>query len=245
MSPAIIIVPGFGYPVGELDELIKCLARNAQVAVFQYDSEQAKRVSKESRSGTPLVSALVQFCTHLSVGSDLILLGHSFGGLLAHLVERQQRVKIDQMILIDPMTKCQFSVLPPLLPPAATGESMSLSKFRLFIESAWKEPSSNRYSVDIPPYLELLREPRLKSTTDVTLISANSFAHDSPGIFPEPYATRLQLAWLDLHCGILREFLRNQLVIARNSNHYVHRCEPQVIISQVNAALGRMSARDG
>lgn len=244
MSPTIIIVPGLGYPVGELDELIKCLARNVQVSVFLYDSEQAKQDSKQSRSSTPLVSALAAFCTHLSVGSDLILMGHSFGGLLAHLVERQQRVKIDQMILIDPMTEYQFSVLPPLLPPAATGESMSLSKFRRFMEGAWKEASSNMYSVDITLYLELLREPRLESTVDVTLISANSFAHDSPRIFPEPYATRLQLAWLDLHCGILREFPRNQLVIAENSNHYVHRCEPQVIISQVNAALGRLSARE-
>jgi len=244
ISTLVIIVPGLGYLVSELDELIEFLAFKAQVVVFKYDSVQAENVTKDSSNGTPFVSALSQFCKQLSDGSNLILLGHSFGGLLAHLVERQHSVEIAEMILIDPMTELQFSVLPPLLPSPATDEHKSLSDFRDFIEREWKEPSFNKYSIDIPLYLDLLKEPRRESNTNVTVVSANTFTHDSPYIFPEPHATRLQLAWLGLHRRLLSDFARSQLVLASNSNHYVHRFEPHVIIAQVNAAISRIGVCD-
>jgi proline iminopeptidase len=217
-GPLVIVLhggPGIGYQY-LLPELADSLSNCAQLIFYdQRASGQSTGSSTpELLNASTFVGDLVQVYKSLSI-SQAILLGHSFGGLLAMQFSLGYPDLVTGLILVDsdPASKALWSCYPQRLRPQKQEDLAELEQIR----------SSARWQTDpsrISRYFELLLKPFFFSEDKIPSGFGHRFASTKPeNLFGTGPLVRASLGDWDLYPQ-LKDLRIPTLIVVGNKSIY-------------------------
>lgn len=172
---------------------------------------------------------------HSRLPGPYLLVGHSFGGLIAGMYAAQHPAELLGVILLDsPHPQLALREL-TLLPPAAPGEPAALTAFRTQALASWHSPASNEEGLDLAASAdELLSSPDL-GALPLVVITAGLDTWEQG--FPPELARALEEDWMRMQREFLQLSRNSRQIIATESNHAIQECQPDLVIEQIRALL--------
>ena len=221
--PAIVLESGGGADASEWAGLLPQLAETTRSAVVSYDragfggSDLPSRPYDVRRELAALHAALQQ----LSLADSVIIVGHSYGGLLAQIYAHEYSKTVLGLVLVDPNTVDFVDAVggassPLLAVPFDTTRPLSR------IEMAGKR------QVDaFPQTVDVARRSSPSTNLPIVVITAGD------PFWPTDAANR---AWRAAHEALARG-TRRWLVIATGAGHQIPAARPDLIIAAVAKLL--------
>jgi pimeloyl-ACP methyl ester carboxylesterase len=238
-SPAVILETGLG---AESDEWAVVQHETSAIArVIRYD--RANRGDSDRavgpRTALDMIKDLHALLRVSQIEGPLILVGHSFGGLLVRLYARCYPENIAGIVLVDAMHEDQFDIFGPLFPPANRSEPPELTRTRAFWQEGWRSPEATTERIDFVSSIRQAREVTSLGDIPLHVIIAGTFLHQP--LVPPEFRERLQVRWEALQRQFLTLSTRATYSLALSSGHFVQRDAPQVVCDAFKDSLAAAS----
>ncbi|WP_322101946.1 alpha/beta hydrolase [Paraburkholderia sp. J41] len=238
-SPSVVLETGLGAQSADWQPVQAALERTCRV--FRYD--RAGRGESDPvqgpRDATQIVDELHALLQAARVPAPYLLVGHSFGGLLARLFAQRYPEIVCGLVLVEPMHEAQFERLGPAFPPAASGDPAALVRMRELWTRGWRNPATTPESIDFPASFRAVRAAALPPDLPLAVMTAGSFQNAS--ILPPERRPAMQQAWERMHAELLALSARARHVSLPACEHFVQREAPEAIVEAVEAMA---NARD-
>jgi pimeloyl-ACP methyl ester carboxylesterase len=222
--PAIVLESGGGADASEWAGLLPQLAETTRSAVVSYDRAGFGRSDLPS---TPYdvrreLAALHSALQHLHLADSIIIVGHSYGGLLAQIYAHEYSRTVLGLILVDPNTVAFVDAVggasSPLL-AVSFDTTRPLSKL---------EMAGKRQVDAFPQTVAVARRAPASTHLPMVVVTAGS------PFWPTDAANR---AWRAAHEALAGGGSRRWLVIATGAGHQIPAARPDLIIAAVAQIL--------
>jgi pimeloyl-ACP methyl ester carboxylesterase len=206
------------------------------------------------RTSAAIVSELHQVLMRAHITPPYLLVGHSFGGLSMRLFASRYADEVTGMVLIDPTHEDQFD----RLTRTEVGKSLVPALGRRFvIANHWQIPAALPQETKVTAQALALTPDSISSLyseLEYMQLSAKQvrdvrdpfpdlplivIAHDSWSRAQSPRTRRMARSWLELQRELAGRGRHGELIIARNSGHYVHLEQPEIVIEAIRSVLTR------
>jgi pimeloyl-ACP methyl ester carboxylesterase len=171
--------------------------------------------------------------------APFLVIGHSFGGLLARAFARERRAELCGLVLVESMHPRQFDLIGPLFPAPDESDTKALADMRAFWQQGWKHPQSTPEHID---FADAFAQDRIAAGSfdglPMRVLSAASYA-SAPFIADEHVRGAMQSQWDALQAELARLSDAAQSVYLEQSGHFVQRDQPDAI---AHAALELLQA---
>jgi pimeloyl-ACP methyl ester carboxylesterase len=177
------------------------------------------------------------------VGGQVLLVGHSYGGLVARLYAARHRADVAGLVLLDvPHPELALREL-GCLPPPAPGEPAVLAELRTSLEAEWDDPSANAEGIDFRTSAAPLAAAGDLGDMPLVVVTAGI---DQPfaGIPPEVARASAE-DWMACQRELLTLSANSTHVIATESDHSIQDCQPELVVEIVAAMIARWRGVDG
>lgn len=198
------------------------IAEFARVCAYDRPGRGTSPTVRAEFTTTEYVRLIRGLLQHAGEAAPYVMVGHSMGGLIAMHYATLHPAEVTAMVLVDSSHEDQvrrFNALPP--PPAGSAPKPSPATaamppepvaFSRLIEALQKQP----WRGDIP--LIVLSRGKPNPTID-----ANAAARD--------------VIWSELQRDLATRSQKSELIVGKNSGHYVHNDEPQLVIEAVRRVV--------
>lgn len=233
--PSVVIETGLGADSQEWEPVQRAIAQHC--TVFRYDrigrgkSDPAGTVRDVVRLVRELHIALRRAC----ISPPYLLVGHSFGGLIARIFAQQYMREACGLVLVESMHVRQFELLAGEFPPPSEADTPERVRMRAFWQGGWTDPEATPERLDLVASFRQCAAMGNLGDLPVTVISAGSFSNSR--FFSADRRDRLQSVWDGLQREHLQLSTRAVQVAAPGSQHFVHRDAPDVVINAVLSML--------
>lgn len=163
------------------------------------------------------ISDLKILLTSLEVSANVIMVGHSYGGLIAAEMVQTHPDLIAGLVLVDPATRAQRTVFKKLDAERVSADDEKLIQFMpANLHGDYKSliDQMDNYIGEVVP---------LPVEIPVTLFTSTA-TFEEPFVFEETNVGRA--AWLNLHKELLREVKHNTHVLVPDAGHNIHNERP-------------------
>jgi pimeloyl-ACP methyl ester carboxylesterase len=187
-----------------------------------------------------MVADLRTLLRRAGIDGPYIVVGHSFGGLLATRYAYRYRSEVAAIVLVDAMHDDQFTLFAPHFPPASPGDSPQLASLRAFWTSGWRDPRATTEGIDFVASLEQGRQVESLDELPVRVVSAGTFLA-MPGVPPHKRAC-LQALWDSLqasHARLSADVAHTRIAA---SGHFVQRDRPEAVVAAVEGLVAQRAA---
>ena len=167
--------------------------------------------------------------------SPFLLVGHSFGALLARAFAQRYRSEVCGLVLVESMHPRQFEVFRGAFPPECESDTPDQKRMRAFWGGGWRDPDATPERIDLPASLAAYGDMASLGDLPMTVVTAGSFANSR--FFAEATRDLLQAQWNSLQRELLGLSPRARQIFASESQHFVQRDSPGVVIEAVLAML--------
>lgn len=230
---SVILETGIGADSAQWSPVAGALAEHARVLTYDRAGRGSSDPADGVRSIADMRADLAALIDANGLRSPFVLVGHSFGGVLARAIAREREMDLCGIVLAESMHPRQFDCLGPLFPPADDADARSLVEMREFWQAAWKRPDSTPEHIDLP--LALSDDAIARGSLDglpVRVLSAASFAA-MPFIADENVRHALQSQWDALQQELHALSDATEAVYLEQSGHFVQRDQPDAIVRAV------------
>jgi pimeloyl-ACP methyl ester carboxylesterase len=238
-SPAVFLESGLGVDGSAWDEVQQALGRVTRVV----------RVDRAGVGASDPAPSTPRTLSHL--GADLhallhtpgvrdgpcVLVGHSFGGLLARWYAHEHPRDVAALVLVEAMHEDQFDRLGARFPPPAAGDGPALAAARAFWQERWRDPAHNAEGIDLPRSLAQARAAT-RVAMPLAVISAGAFLDTK--LFGREAGAVLQSAWLGLQGELARLGRPVEHLYLPASGHFVMRDAAQAVVATVARTIARL-----
>jgi pimeloyl-ACP methyl ester carboxylesterase len=236
----VIFESGFGTGLDTWREVAPEVAKSAHVMSYSRAGHGSSDPRPEPRSILQSSRELDQLVTAAGLKPPFILVGHSYGGLLARAFALRHPGQVAGMVLVDPADE-RFN--PGLRRLDARRAADDDRQFDALV------PARFRAEYDaLKPVLDrgALPSPLDGKLPDVPVVVLTSVQQlDKPEFFLQNVeAVALKR---DLHADFLRQFSEGSQVLTLKSGHDIQKEEPELVIAAVKkviAAASRRAAQD-
>jgi pimeloyl-ACP methyl ester carboxylesterase len=236
----VIFESGFGTGMGAWRKVAPEVAKSAHVVTYSRAGHGSSDARPEPRTILQSSLELDQLIASANLHPPFILVGHSYGGLLARAFAVRHPEQVAGMVLVDPSDE-RFN-------PA-------LRK----LDARRAEADDKQFAAIVPakfqPELQLLQPvlnagklpaPLIGALPDVPVVVLTSVRQaEKPEFFLE--TTEAVAVKRDLHADFLRQFSEGYQVLTLNSGHNIQQDEPALVIDaigKVMAAADRRAAQN-
>lgn len=244
-SPTVVLEAGLGADAADWAEVQAGIAGFTRV--LRYD--RAGRGASDAPATLPRrADALVADLHALLHTPGLrdgpcVMVGHSFGGLLARLYAAAHAKDVAGLVLAEAMHEEQFDLLGPAFPPPSDDEGPALKAMRAFWCGGWRDPAANEEGVDLAGALAAARGAAPLGRLPLAVLTAGGFVGRK--LFAEADGERLQALWGGLQNRLTRlaeppPGAVVEHVVVEASGHFMQRDAPQAVVSAVQAMVERL-----
>src|SRR5262249_8865511 len=118
-----------------------------------------------------------------------------------------------------------------LIPARFPGEPESLTSFRDFWNSGWRDPNRNDEGIDF--LATRAQAQTIGSLGDIPLLILTAGSHINEAPPGNADAARLQSVWEERHREIMHQSSDAQQILVKTSRHFVQREQPEVIVAAI------------
>jgi len=234
-SPTVVIEPGFGDDSSGWQPMAQRLADLTSVLLYDRAAYGTSSRAQDARSGADVGRDLAGVLDAAGVPRPVVLVGHSFGGVLARAYTAAHDADVAGMVLVDSSTEGQGAVLGPVSTPRMRlRRAMSPAQFVL----------SSRRSRNGADRRSILREWRTLHRLIPPYLAAGALGDRPLAVLtaaPEP--GRWWQTWHGMHRDFLALSLNATHVVAQRPGHYIQRVQPDLVEAAIRAVV--TSARSG
>jgi pimeloyl-ACP methyl ester carboxylesterase len=169
-----------------------------------------------------------------------VLVGHSYGGLLARLFTHLYRDEVAGLVLVDSMHEDQFGVFGPAFPPAAESDPPALREFREFWTNGWRRTDSTTEGIDLPASIAQGRTIRPFGDLPMRVLTAGAYLNQP--LAPAAMRPVLQGMWNQLQAQFLELSDLAEPIYVESSGHFVQRDDPDAVIDAVCQVVAQVRA---
>ena len=234
-SPSVVLETGLGAESNEWTLIQRETSAGARVIRYDRASRGASDRVAGPRTALDMVEDLRALLRACQIEGPFILVGHSFGGLLARLYAHRYSEEVAGIVLVDAMHEDQFDVFGPLFPPANRSEPPELTRTRAFWQGGWRSPEATTERIDFVSSIRQAREVRSLGDIPLHVLIAGTFLHQP--LVPPEFRERLQERWEALQRQFLTLSTRATYSLALSSGHFVQRDAPQVVCNAIKESL--------
>lgn len=210
-KPTVVMDSGYGEYSKTWDNIISELVKLANVFVYDRPGLGKSEKSPIQRTSLNMVKELSEILIKLKIKPPYVLVGHSFGGVNARLFAAQFPNDVAGLVLIDSTPEdYKERLLPTMSKEFQEAYNKSFiyeGTYDEFMESLNQLKKSQRH-FDIP----------------LIILSAGKKAH---------YSKESQELWNEMQKELLAISKKSELIIAKNSAHYIHNYEPLIVVDAV------------
>lgn len=250
-SPVVVLAAGLGGTTLEWSWVQPQVARFTRVCSYDRAGYGWSERASGPRTAAVAAEELAGLLERGGVGAPLVLVGHSFGGLVLRAFVARQPEAVAGLILIDSSHEAQFERLeradsgPPLAPPEGArfviGNTSQVpdglpAELRLLarrlaltpdaIGALYAELGAMRWSAD-----QVARQPTLPQIPLVVL------AHDALGAAHTGAERRRARDWLVLQTELSKRIPGGRLLVVKDSGHHVHLDQPEVVVATIRSVV--------
>ena len=240
-APTVVLETGLG---AESDEWAAVQSGVEQFSrVFRYDRAGRGRSERAAhrRTAYDMVSDLHTLLQRADIPAPYLLVGQSFGGLVARLYAYMHRDDVAGLILVDSMHEDQFEIFGPKFPPPSPNDPPRLHQIRTFWTTGWRDPGSTTEGIDFP--LSIAQARAIASLGDLPLcvLTAGTFLNQT--LVPADRRAQLQEVWYELQTRFLQLSSNGKHIYVASSGHFIQREHPQAVIDAISQMVA--SIRSG
>jgi pimeloyl-ACP methyl ester carboxylesterase len=179
------------------------------------------------RTASDMVADLHALLAAAGIAPPYVLAGHSFGGLIVRLYASTYPGEVVGMVLVDAAQEDYYAAVMDLLTPAQQEE--------------YTQPQ------DIPGYPDLETIDTVASAEEMRVAAGASplrampmvvLTHGRPWDYPPDYpAAALEDLWLPLQRKLAALVPDSRLVIAEESQHYIHHTQPDLVVEAIRQVV--------
>ena len=237
----VVLETGIGAESAEWSAVACTLAHHARVLVYDRAGRGASDPAPGARDVQDVQSDLCSLIRATDLRPPFVVIGHSFGGVLARAFAREHRDDVLGLVLAESMHPRQFDCLGPLFPSPTDSDPNALARMRSFWQRSWKRTDSTREHLDL---IRALVKDRMAAGSfgdlPIRVLSAASFL-SAPVIPDEKIRRALQSQWDRLQQDFHALSNATKAVYLEQSGHFVQRDQPAAI---ANAALELIAAAE-
>lgn len=236
-SPSVIFISGQTkgadtWKSGSPD-VFSAVAKFTQACVYDRPGTLNSRSSTVSQPTTPQngVDDLHELLTAAKISPPYILVGHSYGGLIAKLYTSLYPDEVVGLVFVDALTEMFYEALNPF-------NQQILKAFNS--EYVTRAATSTRESVDYTKSFEQLkRAPGLPAIPITVITSDRSYNFQilyDRGLLPENSPVQLGEIVFQAHLkgqDMLAERVKAKHIKGINSGHYIQYEQPQIVIDAI------------
>jgi pimeloyl-ACP methyl ester carboxylesterase len=230
----VLLETGIGAESADWSPVACTLSNHAKVLVYDRAGRGASDPARGARDVQDVQSDLCSLIEATGLSPPFVVIGHSFGGVLARAFAREHRREILGLVLVESMHPRQFDCLGPLFPSPTDSDPRALARMRSFWQRSWKRTDSTQEHLNL---VRALNKDRMAAGSfgdlPIRVLSAASFL-STPAIADEKIRRALQSRWDRLQRDFHSLSNATKAVYLEQSGHFVQRDQPAVI---ANAAL--------
>jgi len=230
-APLVVLEAGAGNSANTWRDVLTPIAQFARVCAYDRQGLGTSGRTAAPPSGIEAVETLHALLRAADERPPLVMAGHSYGGMLVRLYATRYPSEVAGLILVDSSHEQQltrFATLPP--PPAASTPPALLA-------------SINPETIDLAgTSAELAKAPWRANIPLVVLSRGLWFKTPTPSADPSA-AARLTI-WQELHRELATRSPQAELVVAKNSGHYIQNDEPTLVIEAVRRVVQKAASGD-
>lgn len=234
-GPSVVLEAGLGVDSADWRAVQAGLARFARVCRYDRAGRGLSEPAQGSRDAHTLVDQLDALLRAAAVPAPYLLVGHSFGGLLARVYAARHPGRVAGIVLVDAMHEDQFDRMAGLFPPPSPGEPATLAGLRSFWQGGWRDPGANEEGIDLVTSLAQARAAGSLGDLPLQVLTAGAFLNEH--LFPPPHGQRLQATWEQLHACLARLSANGRQRVVEDSRHYMQREQPDAVIDAVRSLV--------
>ena len=229
-GPTLILETGLGAESAELIYIHEKLGHG----VFSYDraGRGASALTTFPRDAEMMATDLFNLLQTNKIPGPYVVLGHSFGGLVARVFTRKYLTEVIGLILVESMHSQQFERIGPLFPEPAEQEPAILTGMRKFWNQGWKTTESTAEHIDFAKCFVQDTPLPFFENLPVCVITAGSFLHWP--FVPEENKNKMQEAWMDMQNSFASISTDLQFEHIAESGHFIQRDCPDVLVQKIS-----------
>lgn len=230
----VIFESGFGTGLNAWRKVARELAQAARVVSYSRAGHGRSEPRPEPRTIAQSTLELEQLIASARLAPPFILVGHSYGGLLARSFAARHPDQVEGMVLVDPSDERFNPALRKLDAERAAADERAFAA----IVPARFQPELKL----LQPVLDSGVLPLAGSVPDVPTVVLTSVRQaDKPEFFLEtPEAIAIKRA---LHADFARQFSAGSQVVTAKSGHNIQLEEPELVIEAVRKVIAAADAK--
>lgn len=234
-TPAVVIEPAFGGNAAAWRSIAERIAEETAVVSYDRAPYGASSPARDDRSPARIAADLGELLGHLEITGQLVLVGHSIGGVYARAFAVRQMARVAGMVLVDSSHEGQWAVLPPLYTPKRRLAS-SLVVPQLIASTRGYRGGADRRSM-----LREYRAFRRLTAADLPLapggLGERPLAVLTRGPERPGSSDRLWQAWHGLQQDLAALSENSTHVISASPQHYLNDADPDLVVGAVTEVV--------
>ncbi len=235
----VVFEGGLGIESAEWTAVADALAAHARVLSYDRANRGASDPAPKPRSALDAVRDLRVLLAQARIAGPLVLVGHSFGGMLARLHAFHHPADVAGLVLVDPMHEDQFDVFSPVFPAARPDEPAHIAGMRRFWAGGWRDPHNNADGFDLAASCAQAHAISSLGDMPLHLLTAGSYLNERE--FPGADGRRLQALWHGVHARLLAQSTRATHRLVLDSGHFMQRDRSDAIAAAIRDLLATIA----
>jgi pimeloyl-ACP methyl ester carboxylesterase len=164
--------------------------------------------------------ALVQ---GLGMESPIVLVGHSFGGLVGLDYAHRWPDQVAALVLVDPTHPEQFDTFGPLIPD-------QLAQMKEFWTNGWRTPDGTAERIDFQRTFASIREITSLGDLPLTVLTSGAWQ----------FADEPHQKWIGFHRKYVALSSRGRQRVLPNTDHFLQRSAPDEIVKAITEVVNEL-----
>ncbi|QHC02159.1 alpha/beta fold hydrolase [Epidermidibacterium keratini] len=222
-GPTVVLLAGMPDPLTTFADLQASIAQSARVCSYDRLGEGTSSPPADQQSLADIATFLDKVLAAQGIDGDVLLVGHSLGGLVAAQFAQQYQDRTAGLLLLDATPPSMVQAILTLIPDTATDIAAAVRGEMLAL-STGENPEKLVYQGEA-----------IGSVGDVPLVAIR---HGQPIFAQVPtYGEGIEQAWVSGQDTWPTLSSDGTLLVAESSGHYIYRDQPDLVLEQVTALL--------